>query len=52
MDSEVIHLNRLQTEWTFAFKDNHLMAVKEIDVNSAPDAILRQSKKAISEYFK
>lgn len=52
MDSEVVHLNRLQTEWSFTFKDNHLIAVRQIDEKTAPDVLLRQCKKAISEYFK
>lgn len=52
MDTDVIHLNRLQTDWSFTFKDNHLIAVKSIDEKTTPEAILRQTKKAISEYYK
>ena len=52
MDSEVVYLNRLQTEWTFNYKDNHLMAVKALDEKTVPETVLRQAKKAISEYFK
>ena len=52
MDSEVIHLNRLQTEWSFSFKENHLIAVRSIEESSAPESVLRQTKKAMSEYFK
>ena len=52
LSSTVLNLNRLQTEWSFANMDNHLTAVKDLDESTSPEVVLRQVKKAISDFYK
>ena len=50
--SEIVQMNRIQTQWTFVYEENHLYAKMGFKENASAETVLMQCKKVIDEHFK